>query len=305
MSPRRHRPTGPFARLFFPRTLTGRKSRRSRTLTARVDLRLESLESRALLSSVPFIATLTPELSAKTVSLFTVQGRYGNNALNGDWELGITSNTNAPPQQQIDRTWTSGMSEPFSFSFTDKLAGSFLIGGRTVQASYPDRLVRGEPNAIKIWARTTTTGSGLTINDLKITPPGSTDPTVFAGTSIAVSQASGTVLPGDHHRRHRLPVGIRWHRHARRQCDDAVRHGSRPPWLGAAVPRHRHPHPLGRSRRRFQQRRHNRPHQRPHEIGSRPKFLLRFPVRARSAWHPGRRATRSPPASAGGFLGTA
>jgi hypothetical protein len=144
-----------------------------------------------MLSTVPFIATLTPELSAKTVTRFTVHSRYGNNALNGDWELGITSNTNAPPQQQRQRTWTSGVTENFSFSFTNSLAGSFLIGGRTVQASYPDRLVRGEPNAIKIWASTTTTGSGLTINDLKITPPGSTDPTVFAGTSITVSRSPG------------------------------------------------------------------------------------------------------------------
>jgi len=41
-----------------------------------------------------------------------------------------------------------------------------------VHASYNDRLARGEPNAIKIWARTTTTCSGLTINNLTITTPG-------------------------------------------------------------------------------------------------------------------------------------
>ena len=69
---------------------------RPRTLLpARHGLRLESLESRAMLSSMPFIATLPDDLASRTASLFTVQGRYGNNALNGDWELGITSNTSA------------------------------------------------------------------------------------------------------------------------------------------------------------------------------------------------------------------
>ena len=53
-----------------------------------------------MLSSVPFIAELPQDLAGKAASLFTVHGRYGNNALNGDWELGITSNTSAPPQQQ-------------------------------------------------------------------------------------------------------------------------------------------------------------------------------------------------------------
>jgi hypothetical protein len=107
MSPRRHGPAGPFtrfARLFSAQAPTGRKHRRSRTLDARHGLRLESLESRAMLSSVPFIATLPDELASKTASLFTVHGRYGINALNGDWELGITSNTSAPPQHQSQRT---------------------------------------------------------------------------------------------------------------------------------------------------------------------------------------------------------
>ena len=101
MSPRRHGPARPFvlfARLFSAQAETGRKPRRSRAISARCGLRLESLESRAMLSSMPFIATLPDDLASRTASLFTVQGRYGNNALNGDWELGITSNTSARPQ---------------------------------------------------------------------------------------------------------------------------------------------------------------------------------------------------------------
>jgi hypothetical protein len=131
-----------------------------------------------------------------------VHGRYGNNALNGDWELGITSNTSAPPQQQRQRTWTStsGTGEPFTFEITKipaslvapaATSGTFTIGGSNVQASYTD-ITSYEPNAIKIWARSTTTGSGLTINDLKITTPGVPGETVFPGTVINVSQGSGT-----------------------------------------------------------------------------------------------------------------
>jgi len=205
MSPRRHGPTGPFARfahLFSAAATAGRKPRRRRSLAARHGLRLESLESRSMLSSAPFIASLPQDLAGKTASLVTVHGRYGNNTLNGDWELGLTSNTNAPPQKQVDRIWNSGAREPFTFSFTNtrsdtstnSLNATFSIGGSGVQFNYGSQFASYEPNAIKIWARTTTATSGLTINDLKITTPGVAGETVFPGASIAVSQASGTVF---------------------------------------------------------------------------------------------------------------
>jgi hypothetical protein len=72
-------------------------------------------------------------------------------------------------------------------------AGKFTIGGSTVQASYSD-IASYEPNAIKIWARSTTTGSGVTIEDLKISTPGRTAPTVFPGKVINVSQDFGPVF---------------------------------------------------------------------------------------------------------------
>ena len=155
-----------------------------------------------MLSSVPFIAELPQDLAGKATSLFTVHGRYGNNALNGDWELGITSNTSAPPQQQSQRTWKSGTPEPFTFAITKMPAsltapaatsGDFTIGGSNVKASYTD-IASYEPNAIKIWARSTTTGSGVTINDLKIKTPGVPGETVFPGTVINVSQDIGPVF---------------------------------------------------------------------------------------------------------------
>jgi hypothetical protein len=205
MFPRHSRPAGPFARfahLFSAPGTAGRKPRRRRSLAAHSALRLESLESRAMLSSAPFIASLPQDLAGKTASLVTVHGRYGNNALNGDWELGLTSNTGAPPQHQINRIWNSGAREPFTFSFTNtrsdtftnSLNATFSIGGSGVQFNYGSQFASYEPNAIKIWARTTTATSSLTINDLKITTPGVTGETVFPGASIAVSQASGTVF---------------------------------------------------------------------------------------------------------------
>jgi hypothetical protein len=155
-----------------------------------------------MLSSAPFIAELPQDLAGKTASLVTVHGRYGNNALNGDWELGITSNTSAPPQQQSQRTWKSGTPEPFTFAITKipasltapaATSGDFTIGGSNLKASYTD-IASYEPNAIKTWARSTTTGSGVTIKDLKIKTPGVPGETVFPGTVINVSQDVGPVF---------------------------------------------------------------------------------------------------------------
>ena len=155
-----------------------------------------------MLSAAPFIAELPQDLAWRNTSLFTVHGRYGNNALNGDWELGITSNTSAPPQQQSQRTWKSGTPEPFTFAITKipasltapaATSGDFTIGGSNVKASYTD-IASYEPNAIKIWARSTTTGSGVTIKDLKIKTPGVPGETVFPGTVINVSQDLGPVF---------------------------------------------------------------------------------------------------------------
>jgi hypothetical protein len=148
-----------------------------------------------MLSSMPFIATLPDDLASKTATLFTVQGRYGNNALNGDWELGITSNTSAPPQQQSHRTWGDGQgqqAESFTFTVKNSLDATFSIGGTSVAAGYASQLTSYEPNAIKIWARATTANSGLTINDLKLTAPGVSGSTAFPDTAITVSQVSGT-----------------------------------------------------------------------------------------------------------------
>jgi len=79
-------------------------------------------------------------------------------------------------------------------TFTNSLNATFSIGGSGVQFDYGSQFASYEPNAIKIWARSTTTGSGVTINDLKIKTPGVTGETVFPGTVINVSQDLGPVF---------------------------------------------------------------------------------------------------------------
>ncbi len=96
---------------------------------------------------MPFIAALPDELASKTASLFAVQGRYGNNALNGDWQLGMTSNTGHPPQHQINRSWSSGTSEPFAFTGKNGLDASFSLGRSRVQRDHDSQLASYEPNA--------------------------------------------------------------------------------------------------------------------------------------------------------------
>jgi hypothetical protein len=149
-----------------------------------------------MLSTVPFLTD--PALPA--VTLFTAQGRYGNNALNGDWELGITSNTNKPPQKQIDHIWKGSVNsatgvttvrDQFTFGVSNTTAASFRVGGSNISFDYAGQLTGNQPNAIKIWAKASTANSGLTIDNLKLTTPGVAVPMAFPGASIAVSRSSG------------------------------------------------------------------------------------------------------------------
>jgi hypothetical protein len=149
-----------------------------------------------MLSTVPFLT----DSALPAVTLFTAQGRYGNNALNGDWELGITSNTNKPPQKQIDHIWTGSVNsatgvttvnEQFRFGVSNTTAASFRVGGSNISFDYAGQLTGNQPNAIKIWAKASTANSGLTIDNFKRTTPGMAVPMEFPGTSIAVSRSSG------------------------------------------------------------------------------------------------------------------
>jgi hypothetical protein len=149
-----------------------------------------------MLSTVPFLA----DSALQTATVFTAQGRYGNNALNGDWELGITTNTNKPPQQQTGHVWNGSLdsvtgvttvNEQFTFDVLNTTAASFSVGGSNISFDYAGRLTGNQPNAIKIWAKASTANSSLTLANLKLKTPGMSVPKEFPAASIAVSQSSG------------------------------------------------------------------------------------------------------------------
>ena len=149
-----------------------------------------------MLSTVPFLA----DSALQTATVFTAQGRYGNNAINGDWELGITTNTNKPPQQQTGHVWNGSLdsvtgvttvNEQFTFDVLNTTAASFSVGGSNISFDYAGRLTGNQPNAIKIWAKASTANSSLTLANLKLTTPGMSVPKEFPAASIAVSQSSG------------------------------------------------------------------------------------------------------------------
>jgi hypothetical protein len=193
MSPRTLlRGLAPFGRAISARRFSRNNARRRR----RQWLGAESLEPRAMLSTVPFLA----DSALQTATVFTAQGRYGNNALNGDWELGITTNTNKPPQQQTGHVWNGSLdsatgvttvNEQFTFGVSNTTAASFGIGGSNISFDYAGRLTGNQPNAIKIWAKASTANSSLTLANLKLTTPGMSVPKEFPAASIAVSQSSG------------------------------------------------------------------------------------------------------------------
>ncbi len=191
----RHAPPRPRP---FGRAISGRRfSRNNARRPRRQWLGAESLEPRAILSTVPFLA----DSALQTATLFTAQGRYGNNAINGDWELGITTNTNKPPQQQTGHIWNGSLDsatgvttvrEQFTFDVLNTTAASFSIGGsKKISFDYAGQLTGNQPNAIKIWAKASTANSGLTLANLKLKTPGMSVPKEFPEASIAVSQSSG------------------------------------------------------------------------------------------------------------------
>jgi hypothetical protein len=180
------------------RALTTRRKTNTRR-PRRQRLGAEPLESRAMLSTVPFLT----DPALPTVTVFTAQGRYGNNALNGDWEVGLTRKTNDPIDSQAHRRWANlnqtaqpssqqtVQPEPFSFTVKRDLAATFTVGGTKVAFGYGGQSTANQPNAIKIWAKASTANSGLTIDNLKLTTPGMAVPMEFPGASIAVSRSSG------------------------------------------------------------------------------------------------------------------
>lgn len=94
---------------------------------------------------------------------FELHGRYGNNQMNGDWEIGLTDNTNEPPESQSNFVWSDGSTTPFTFTVTPDLQASFSLGG--VSYNYGGAF-DFDPNAVFIWAKAITSGSGAVIDSL-------------------------------------------------------------------------------------------------------------------------------------------
>lgn len=107
---------------------------------------------------------------------FELHGRSGNYETNGDWEIGLTDNTNEPPESQKDFAWSNGSSTPFNFTVTPELDASFSIGGAS--HSYGDSF-DFSPNAIFIWAKSITDGS-VVLDNLEFNGQ-SIDETVVGG----------------------------------------------------------------------------------------------------------------------------
>ena len=120
--------------------------------------------------------TVTQDPDLPKVDGFEVHGRYGNNKENGDWEIGLTDNTNEPPESQENFVWSSGSSTPFTFTVTPELEASFSIGG--VSHNYGEAF-EFDPNAIFIWGGAVTSGSSVLLNNLTLNGQ-SIDETVFA-----------------------------------------------------------------------------------------------------------------------------
>ncbi len=68
--------------------------------------------------------------------LWQAEGRYGNNSLSGDWELGVGNNTQAVGQfSQEQRTWTDGTEYDFEVEYNGGTGiATFTVGG--VQTSH-------------------------------------------------------------------------------------------------------------------------------------------------------------------------
>lgn len=110
--------------------------------------------------------------------LFVAEGRMGNNALNGDRELGI-NNANFQPVAQGQFVWESGNAEDFLLQY-DGSQASYSVGGTTLISN----VFNGTVNDIYIRTRETSTSNvrldnlffnGIALGDNALSEPGNGD----------------------------------------------------------------------------------------------------------------------------------
>jgi len=136
--------------------------------------------------------------------LFEMHGRFGdNNGSAGDWEIGLTTNTNAPPQHQENVAWEDGEAAPFTFNITDEFVASFTVNGKTIMQDYSGE-VTDTIDDLFLWARAVTPESGLQLTDLMLDGEALADVTVdhdagdiFAQLSEPADVSDGLTLTGN------------------------------------------------------------------------------------------------------------
>jgi hypothetical protein len=103
---------------------------------------------------------LNPNLS------FVAEGRFGNNARNGDYELdihGVDTSNPTRTQDQANFTWTNGLLTEFSLTF-DALtrAVTYIVGGQTLNATANSNPI----NDIFIRTRAATADTSILLSNL-------------------------------------------------------------------------------------------------------------------------------------------
>jgi len=134
------------------------------------------------------------------------EGRFGNNAGNGDWEIGVGNNTqNAATSENEQYVWTSGATVPFSVVY-DSVSGdmTFTIDGNSVvdnvgaftNAAFLD-IVAGKVSAGSgdSVALSNLTFDGNAINPAALTDTDNTDAAYISVTSEDLS--GGFTVAGD------------------------------------------------------------------------------------------------------------
>lgn len=116
--------------------------------------------------------------SGDFAELFVAEGRIGNNASNGDRELGI-NNALFQPVTQEQFVWTSGKTEDFTLEYTGS-AVKYTVGGVTLSSSFSgavnDIYIRTRENATSDIRIDNLFFNGTAFGSTAVSEPGDGDP---------------------------------------------------------------------------------------------------------------------------------
>ena len=118
----------------------------------------DPIQFKHYLTDAEMLADLGPHRVA------VAEGRMGNNALNGDFELDLGPDTSAPAVTR-QRVWTNGQAVPFVLAYNpliDQL--TFLVGTELMVWSQPSDITE-----LYFRAASTKAGASVTLSDLDLT----------------------------------------------------------------------------------------------------------------------------------------